>query len=491
MHKAFVGLFSTIAVGLLAAAGSVALDVDDGPDRVTLQSLTCSGVHVQPGTDLQHAIDVNPEGTRFCFEPGRYRLSSALVPKNGQRFIGMGRVVLSGARRLSSWANEGNVWRASIAINQSGSGSVDCDPGYLCQINEDVTFDDRFLVRAQSLQSITPGRYFIDYANDLVYVGTDPVGHEVEVAVATQAFNSRASNVVVRRLVIEKFANAGQTAAISAAGTGWLIEKNQVRLNHGIGICAWAGASTIRSNHVHHNGEMGLCGQQKNLVVARNEIAFNGPQEVGFNIFWEGGGTKFVNTNNLVVRGNYSHDNRGSGLWTDYNNVNVLYENNRVVNNTDAGILHEIGCAATIRNNYASDNGFDRPSNDSYWGGGIVVWQSPDVEIYGNTVENNKHGIMAIMTPRGSGACGTFEIRNLYVHDNTIRQPEGRAAGLALYNMTDSSFFTSKNNRFRDNDYFLGDVADGQHFVWSGGYATAKQWKTTYGHDVGGSFDHI
>ncbi len=83
------------------------------------------------------------------------------------------------------------------------------------------------------------------------------------------------------------------------------------------------------------------------------------------------------------MRGNYAHDNWGSGLHTDIDNVNTLYENNRSENNAQIGIFHEIGYKAIIRNNVTRGNGYA-----SGWvaGAGIFVNSSQDVEIYGNTV---------------------------------------------------------------------------------------------------------
>jgi hypothetical protein len=98
---------------------------------------------------------------------------------------------------------------------------------------------------------------------------------------------------------------------------------------------------------------------------------------------------------------------------------------------------------------------------------------------------DNKHGIMAIQTPRGSGACGTFEVRNLWVHDNTLRQvAAGRAAGLALYKSSDTTYYLSKNNRFDANSYSLGRDAS---FWWMNGSRTASEWVSS-GNDTRGRF---
>ena len=59
----------------------------------------------------------------------------------------------------------------------------------------------------------------------------------------------------------------------------------------------------------------------------------------------------------VVMRGNHVFDNVGPGLWCDIGCRNVLYENNLVERNHDAGIFHEISFNAVIRNNIAATMG--------------------------------------------------------------------------------------------------------------------------------------
>jgi hypothetical protein len=51
------------------------------------------------------------------------------------------------------------------------------------------------------------------------------------------------------------------------------------------------------------------------VLVDQNEIAYN--NTAGFNSGWEAGGTKFVMTHNLVVRGNWSHHNSRNDRFTN------------------------------------------------------------------------------------------------------------------------------------------------------------------------------
>ena len=87
----------------------------------------------------------------------------------------------------------------------------------------------------------------------------------------------------------------------------------------------------MRKNYIHHNGQLGLAAAGNGIIVEDNEIAYNNTH--GFSYWWEAGGTKFVRTENLIVRRNHSHHNIGPGLWTDGNNLNTLYEHNRVTDN--------------------------------------------------------------------------------------------------------------------------------------------------------------
>ena len=129
-----------------------------------------------------------------------------------------------------------------------------------------------------------------------------------------------------------------------------------------------------------------------------NEIAFNNTAGFGPGPQSEAGATKFVFTNRLVVRDNFSHHNHGPGLWTDIDNNDCLYEGNRVEDNDWRGIFHEISYACVIRNNVVRNNGHSFPAGTPLFvleGAGILVNSSADVEIYGNVVEGNRNGIGA------------------------------------------------------------------------------------------------
>ena len=205
------------------------------------------------------------------------------------------------------------------------------------------------------------GKWYFDYSAAKIYFVDNPRGKTVEIGITTHAFSGSASNVTIKGLTIEKYAAPAQDGAISCygmtnvcLGTGWTIESNEIRLNHGAAV-RLASNQVIQSNYIHHNGQEGLTGSGFNILVENNEIAYN--NTLGFDFGWEAGGTKFSNTTNLVVQGNYVHDNRGPGLSLDYQTYNWLIQGNRTGGNYVAGILDELGYDGTARYNIIENDG--------------------------------------------------------------------------------------------------------------------------------------
>ena len=314
-----------------------------------------------PGQDLQAAIDAAAEATTFCLAAGVYR-GQDLTPKRDDRIVGGEGVVLSGARTLSGFERQGDVWVIGGQTQQSEPHG-ECTPeAPRCSSNEDLYVDDELLRHVASRDAVGPGTWFFDYDADTIYLGDDPAGRRVETTVTPRAIGGDASGVVVRDLTVEKYANSTQTGAIYAEGArGWVIDGVTARWNHGAGLgFTRSDHMTIERSVALENGQIGMVGDGDDNQILDNEIAGN--NTAGVDAGWEAGGAKFGDSNRLTIRGNSSHDNGGPGLWTDHDNRDVLYERNRVVGNAGAGIFHEISYDAVIRDNVVEGNGLaDHP----------------------------------------------------------------------------------------------------------------------------------
>jgi hypothetical protein len=430
---------------------------------------------VKPGDNLNLVVDGQPPGTTFVIKAGAYRFQP-IHPKDGDSFLGESDAILSGAEPLTEFSRSGQLWVAQTQAMRRGSYPGQCDEKHLvCQYPEDLFIDDTPLERVESLEGVGPGKWYLDYSTRRAYLADDPDGHRVEMSIISRAFGGAAQNVKIAGLTIEKFACPAQDGAVDGRmGNNWVIENNLIRLNHGIGIRLGDGMQVLR-NKILRNGQLGVGGGGSNDIVDGNEIAFN--NYAGYDYGWEAGGSKFAFTKNLVVRNNYAHDNKGPGLWTDIENENTFYEHNHTKSNQEAGILHEISYQAVIRDNLIEDDGFSATGKTEPWyGAGIIVAASSDVEVYGNTVKGCMDGIVGTQAHRELSRRGTpYLLRDLYVHDNTIIQSQGIAAGIVTSAAFGNAVFDSWNNRFANNQFHLANPR-AKCFAWGGSALSYQDW---------------
>jgi hypothetical protein len=447
-------------------------------------------VIINVGDDLQAAVTANPAGTTFTLKPGVHR-HQQVIPKDNMTFEGDGPgVILSGARLLTVFTQEGANYVAS-GQTQQGLQAGSCSDGYEgCWYPEDFFIDDVQLWHVRTLGDVAPGTWFFDYGADKVYFRDNPAGRKVEIGVTPYAFAGDTDNVTIRHLVIEKYAVPAQSGAIYAqdwsTGTqlsqGWVIERCEIRQNHG-GAIRTSHGMQILNNFLHHNGQIGLVGTGDNMLIANNELAYN--NTVGFSTGWEAGGSKWVSTNNLIVRNNRSHHNQGPGLWTDGDNVGTLYEYNVVHDNRDAGIFHEISGQAIIRYNRVTANGI---ALDNTWlyGAQILISTSKDVEVYGNTITVaaiNGNGIALIQQDRGTGPTWTYVTTGNSVHHNTTtyRGNSGRSGAAADFN---TAAMLAGGNSFDSNTYYAPILTSNR---WAWGADTNWEGFQAAGQELNGS----
>jgi parallel beta-helix repeat protein len=326
----------------------------------------------------------------------------------------------------------------------------------------------------------------------------------VETSVVPSAFAlGPANNVTIQNLTVEKFAAPIQKAAIEGAGPGgssttgvnWVVENNEIRLNHGNGVNINFGWQ-ILGNYIHHNGNNGIGGGlggsalQSGVLIQANELAFNNYAHVSPR--FGAGGTDTTGTRGLIYRGNYSHDNEGMGFHSDVGSYGTLYDNNTAVDNDNEGIIHEISYNGTFRNNHLLRNGYIHP-NWTFWlyGANLLSATSQNDEAYCNTVEVSALGgngidiIGQIHVPGGSTIS-----QNNYFHHNTVVFDSALSGvtGAARGSKTDpccTNFYTL--NQFDYNTYHSPPLTR-RIFYWADNFNTFAQFQAA-GQDAHGSAD--
>ncbi len=427
------------------------------------QAATTQTVELFPGDNIQSAVNGEPAGTTFVLQPGVYRLQS-VQPKKGDIFVGKGSVILNGAEVLSfaRESDEKELWVANATANRPDSGV--CAAGHpLCTYDQDLFISGALQTSVSSLEGLKAGQWYFDRTAGKVYLPSNPGTGLAELGSAQFAFYGTAGGVQIENLIVQEYASLAQTGAVGGYkdGANWIVSHVESRWNHGTGISLGPGGQILNS-YSHNNGQMGVAiVDGANSSVVSNEISWN--NYAGYSTTWEAGGSKFWMTTNLVVESNYVHDNNGNGLWTDCDNVGTLYEHNTVTNNAGAGILHEISYNAVINNNTVEGN--NTATDSTLWNSQIVLANSQNVEVYGNTVEvaaDGGNGVGLINEQRGTGTQGVWAAANNSIHNNTITY---LGAGGSSVLMTYSGGPSATGNHF-DYDKYVLPESGSTHWTW-------------------------
>lgn len=433
---------------------------------------------VPVGQSIQAAVSAAPTGSKFCIGKGHHR-GQSVVPKDGQEFYGQDGAQMLGSKRLTGWVREGALWFVSGQTQTPPTTNIDeCAPGYpLCNVALGVFHGNVPLHQVASKSAVNTDTFYRDVGAGRIYIGRDPAGKAVEVTTTESAFSGRASNVLIKDIIIRWYGPRLQRAAIHAAdATGWTMDNVRVVMNYAVGIDVGS-HSTIRNSVIRDNGELGIACGGTGIIIDRNRILNNGGWS-GLHPEWEGGGFKctevygsfvtvgkFINGTGLTVNNNTISGNKSVGAWIDEGrsasapNSGVVIRNNLIENNDSAGISIEIsrGPAKVIANRLIG-NGV---KSGWMWGGCLQSYDSMSVEAYNNTCDvAATHGAGMMVISQGGrevNACG-----NHYHHNTIILRRAGATTGATGDNL--ASFCGANVNRFDHNRYFV--LGSSPHWAW-------------------------
>ncbi len=443
-------------------------------------------VNIQPGMNIVSLVNSNPSGTTFVFAPGVYRITSPITPKNNDTFVGQTAcappktacpAIVSGSKLLTSFNHSGNYYSVGgqTQHNAVNITTLQCDSAYPgCIYPEDLFFDGKPLVHVTSLLQVVSGTWYFDYLGQTIYFFDNPTGHKVETSFVPAAFKGTGSNVTIKNLTVEQFAvpifdsaiGVSEGMASTQAATNWVVQNNEVRLSHAGGVSINYGYQ-ILNNYIHTNGNLGIGGGATNqlanpgILIQGNEVAFNDFAHV--KPTFQAGGIKFGHVQGVVVRGNYIHNNEGSGIHFDTDNTNNLVENNLIADNTEQGVFDEISYSLTVRNNTLLRNGYIHSDHNEWmYGAAILSSVSQGVEAYCNVVEVSAQGgnamnIIAQVRP------GYTSGNNYYHHNTVIFDGNSGWNGGANQDPAETQFFSL--NRLDYNRYHIPALSQ-KAFPW-------------------------
>ncbi|MBO0829185.1 MAG: right-handed parallel beta-helix repeat-containing protein, partial [Streptosporangiales bacterium] len=229
------------------------------------------------------------------------------------------------------------------------------------------------------------------------------------------AFAGNVSGVTIEHLTVRDFGTPGENNDAGVvnhdSASGWTIADSTVRGNAGAGVMLGS-KNVLRGNCLTGNGQYGFSayhpGRVLHVSVLHNEISGNNTDD------WERrrpgcgctGGGKFWTVTDAVVRDNWVHDNRGTGLWVDTNNAGFLIEGNYISGNAAEGVIYETSYNARISDNTFARNGLAKgPANGGFPTGAIYLSESGSdervrsryartLEVTGNVFTDNWSGVI-------------------------------------------------------------------------------------------------
>ncbi len=352
------------------------------PDGVA----TNSGKDISSPWPLKHAIENAPAGSTLVLRGGDYRdLNFQKIPVQlTLQAYPHEKPWIKGSVVVPEWVADNNaggaIWRHDGWTYQfpKSIGNEYIDPKFPLADNRDMVFiNDQALVQVDSLHKVRAGRFYVDYANDKIYIGNDPTDKKVESTRYEKAFVHNVlipEKMVIRGLGFAHFADS----PISFQSRRILVENNTFAWNGrtGVSLQVWQDG-VFRGNTARYNGLCGVSGNFASRTLVEGNLVSNNNVE-NFRKAWAAAGMKVINTRDLIVRDNVFENNNANGLWLDVGVKNVKVVRNTVRFNGGIGIFFEISNGALIAGNLSVNNG-----------NGIMIANAANAKIYNNTLANN------------------------------------------------------------------------------------------------------
>lgn len=231
-----------------------------------------------------------------------------------------------------------------------------------------------------------------------------------------------------------------------------------------------ANNALVQNCDIHDGGALGIHagangGGLGNRLIG-NRIYNNNTAEQ-YSAEWESGGVKATVQTNLVMDGNEVYGNHGPGLWCDIYCRNTHYTNNRIHDNTHAGVMEEVSYDGVITGNVTWRNGFGK--NVWGWGTGILVSSSTGTLVSGNTSAWNARSCISVISQDRHDWPAVKPYRNISVRDNTCAALDNTWGISWLEDWTGPLFSSTSANSGSANRYWFPTAEDGRwRYAWNG-----------------------
>lgn len=350
------------------------------------------GTLANPYRSLAKAIASSPSGSTLVMRGGSYH-ESVTVPFNKaltiQNYPGEA-AWLDGSQSVTGWQSSGSRWyvpgwsydfdsRLSFTKGVDESSRF-LDPNYPMAGHPDqVWVDGAAQNEVGSLSQVVPGTFFVDTANDRLYLGSNPSGKQVRSSTLQKAMTIQGVNTTVRGIGVRRYATTlYMMGALSTEVDNITLENVVVTQNATVGVHGWNDSHTFNRVTITENGLLGL-GHNNIANLTLTNSVFDRNNREHFKSAPTSGGVKTTRARNVTVKNNRFADNtNGAGLWFDHESNDVIVTGNTIAGNGATGLMFEASDRALIADNYVVDNKT-----------GLWVYSSANARVWNNTLAGN------------------------------------------------------------------------------------------------------
>jgi parallel beta-helix repeat protein len=278
--------------------------------------------------------------------------------------------------------------------------------------------------QVKSRSEVETGTFYVDYARNRLYIGSDPSGRTVEASSLAKAINIRSANTVIRGIGIRNYApSVPHMGAVIVDAPNVTLDKVTILRSATTGLHIKDAGATLRDVTSNENGMMGISGTNADKLHL-DHITAEGNNVERFNSAPSAGGVKIGRTIGVTVENSVFENNYGNGLWFDESVYDVGVFNSRVADNEGHGISIEISGKADIAGNVIARNGRN----------GIKINDSDSIRVWNNTLSQNDRSINIVQDDRDLHERGsyrdstlplTWQNRDIEVSNNIISSSSG------------------------------------------------------------------
>jgi trimeric autotransporter adhesin len=476
--------------------GSQSYDVPAGALVVAPNGrATGSGSASDPLASLGGAVVRARSGDTIVLRGGVYHETVSVSKKVTIQAWPGEAVWFDGSVVVGDWVSDGGVWRRDNWTfefdssptytrgagdnQQAGWGFV--NENYPMAAHPDQMWVDGVRMRqVGSRGEVTAGTFFHDEGANRLYLGSNPVGHEVRASALQRALRVTGDGTVVRGIGFRRYApSVPDIAAVIAEATNVTFEHVAILESATTGFSATRGNVTLRRMWVADSGMLGVHGNHADNLTVVGLLSENNNVE-RFNSSPVAGGMKVTRLQKVTVRNSVFRDNAGTGLWFDESVYDIRVTGSQMLNNDKHGVSLEISAKGLFADNLVMNNGGD----------GVKLNNISDVRMWNNTFSGNVQTLRIAQDDRrhGDGSPGvdprypndpnmTWVMGPVELRNNVFAAAGGGAQCLVCA----VGYATAAEMRIdADNDvYHRSSTSSPRHVVrWSSG-RSSDDWFTS------------